>query len=344
MIHTSRPLRKCAAALSTLLSATTLSLTLGLPLTLGFATSAYADNLKVRVGATVSVDGAAAAFCLALESGAFTRAGLDVDVKTFVQSNQKYDTFKAGALDVDVNMGAINAAQLYSGGVPVVVLRAGTPADVWAVIARQDSKLTRPSDFKGKKFGVVSLSGTNYGTTFLAFKTEGVDFQKDVRVSTLPPATLVTALENGEIDGATTFEPFLTQAVRTGRVKVLFRPGDVYEKKFGEPFLALVIATRKEYLEKNRAAMVKFMGVMEETMAGLPQHTDEAARAMVKYMPEMKMSEADTKELLVKYMPNMIKSQNTPVFVKTVQNMYDRLLDAKQLKEPVKATDFWTKL
>ena len=62
---------------------------------------------------------------------------------------------------------------------------------------------------------------------------------------------------------------------------------------------------------------------------------------MVKYMPEMKMSEADTKELVVKYMPNIIKSQNTPEFIKSVQNMYDRLLQAKQLKDPVKASEFW---
>jgi ABC-type nitrate/sulfonate/bicarbonate transport system substrate-binding protein len=332
MKTTSRPVFKLAAAA---LSAVALSFAAVAPAT--------AQNTKMHVGATVSVDGVTAAFLMALDNGSFAKAGLDVDVKTFVQSNQKYDTIKAGAIDVDIDMGAINAAQLYSGGVPIVVLRAGTPADVWGVIARSDSKLTRPSDFKGKKFGVVSLSGTNYGTTYLAFKTEGVDFQKDVRVSTLPPATLVTALENGEIDGATTFEPFLSQAVKTGRVKMLFSPGDVYQKRYGEPFLALVVATRKEYLEKNRAAVQKFMTVLEASLVALPQHTDEAAKAMVKYMPEMKISEADAKELLVKYMQNIIKTQNTPAFIKTVQNMYDRLLEAKQLKEPVKAADFWIK-
>ena len=320
------------------LAATAMS---ALALSLAAAAPSQAQNTKMRVGATVSVDGVTAAFLMALDNGSFAKAGLDVDVKSFVQSNQKYDTIKAGALDLDIDMGAINAAQLYSGGVPIVVLRAGTPADVWGVIARADSKLSRPGDFKGKKFGVVSLSGTNYGTTYLAFKTAGIDFQKDVRVSTLPPATLVTALDNGEIEGATTFEPFLTQALKTGRMKLLFSPGDVYQKKYGEPFLALVVAGRKDYVEKNRAAVQKFMSVLETSIAALPQHTDEAAKAMVKYMPEMKISEADAKELLVKYMKNIIKSQNTPEFIRSVQNLYDRLVEAKQLKEPVKAADFW---
>jgi ABC-type nitrate/sulfonate/bicarbonate transport system substrate-binding protein len=304
----------------------------------------YAQNLKVRVGATVSVDAMTAAFLMALDNGAFAKAGMDVDARMFVQSNQKYDTIKAEGLDVDIDMGAVNAAQLHSGGVPIVVLRATTPADVWGVIARTDSKLAKPADFKAKRYGVVSLSGTNFGVTYLAFQTQGVTLMKDVKVSTLPPAGLITALENGDIDGATTFEPFLTTALKTGRVKMLFNPGDVYEQKFGEPFIALTVAARKEYVAKNRVAMTRFMAILEESLASLPQRTDAAAKAMVKYMPEMKMSEAEAKELLVKYLPGAIKSQNTPAFVKTVQNMYDRLLEAKQLKEPVKAADFWIKL
>jgi ABC-type nitrate/sulfonate/bicarbonate transport system substrate-binding protein len=304
----------------------------------------YSQNLKVRAGVTVSVDAMTAAFLMALDSGAFAKAGMDVDARIFVQSNQKYDAIKAEALDVDIDMGAINAAQLHSGGVPIVVLRATTPADVWGVIAKSDSKLAKPADFIGKKYGVISLSGTNYGVTYLAFKTQNATLMKDVKVSTLPPAGLITALENGDIDGATTFEPFLTTALRTGRVKMLFNPGDVYEQKYKEPFIALTVGARKDYVTKNRVAMTKFMAILEESMASLPQRTDEAAKSMVKHMPEMKMSEADAKELLVKYLPGAIKSQNTPVFVKTVQNMYDRLLEAKQLKEPVKAADFWIKL
>ncbi|MDB5775240.1 MAG: NMT1-like family protein, partial [Herbaspirillum sp.] len=191
-----------------------------------------ADMIKIRVGATVSSDVSAAAFSLALKNGEFAKAGLDIEFKSFVQSNMKYDAFKGGALDMDINMGAINAAQLFSSGVPVRVLRAVTPADIWGVIVKKDSPLGKPSDFKGKRFGVVSLSGTNYGTTYLAFKAEGIDFRRDVKVSTLPPAALLTALEQGEVDGAVIYEPYLTPALKTGRVKLAFKPGDVYERHY----------------------------------------------------------------------------------------------------------------
>jgi phthalate transport system substrate-binding protein len=313
---------------------------------LGLAASAsvMAENLKVRVGATVSVDAATSAFLWAVESGAFSKAGLDIEVKSFVQANQKYDTLKAGGLDVDINMGVVNAAQLYSSGVPIQVLRASALAETWAVVALQNSKLTKPQDFKGKKFGVMSLSGTNYGITYLAFKAEGVDFQKDVRVSTLPPATLISALENGDLEGATTFEPFLSQALKTGRVKVLFRPGDIYEKKYHEPYLALAVAGRTDFIQKNKAAMTKFMGVLEQAIATLPQHTDEASKATLKYMTEMKITTADAKDLLDSHADNMVKTPNTPAIVKAAQDMYDRLREAKQLQDPVKASAFWVKL
>lgn len=307
------------------------------------AIPAYAQ-VKIKVGATVSSDVSAAALALALKNGAFKKAGLDVELKSFVQSNQKYDTFKAGAIDMDVNMGAINAAQLFGGGVPVVVLRAATPADIWAVVTRQDSALKGPPDFMGKRFGVVSLSGTNYGTTYAAFKLNKVDMMRDLKVSTLPPSGLLLALDKGDIDGATIYEPYLTPALKTGRIKVAFKPGDIYQQHYKEPFLALVISAQKDFVAKNPAAAAKFVAVMEESMASLAANTDQAAQALVELMPDIKLSQAQVKELLLPYIPNIIKTPNNAQTIKSAQGLYDRMLDARQIRESVKASEFWIKL
>lgn len=312
-----------------------------LPLCL--AQTAFAQT-KVRVGSTVSSDVSAAALSLGMKTGAFKKAGLDIELTTFVQSSQKYDAIKGNAIDIDINMGAVNAAQLHSSGVPITVLRAVTPADIWAVVARPDSKLSKPADFKSKRFGVVSLSGTNFGVTYLAFKTQSIDFMRDVKVSALPPSALLTALDKGDVDGATIYEPYLTGALKSGRVKVLFRPGDVYEKRYGEPFIALVISGRNEFIQKNRPAAAKFVAVMEEMLINLPANVDLASQALVEAIPDMKITAPEAKELLVPYLPNVIKSGNDPLFVKRAQNMYDRLLEAKQLKEPVTASSFWARL
>ncbi|TAL76898.1 MAG: ABC transporter substrate-binding protein [Burkholderiaceae bacterium] len=306
-------------------------------------TPSYALD-KVRVGATVAPDLNAVAVCLAIDDGAFAKAGLGVDLSVFAQSNLKYDAMKAGSLDVDVGMGAINAAQLYSSGVPIVVLRGGTRAAIWAVIGLKNSTFTKPADFKGKKFAVISFSGTNYGVTYLAFKAEGVDFRKDVEVSALPPSAIVPALVKGEIAGATTFEPFLTNDLKTGAVKVLFRPGEIYEKKYHEPLLAVVVAAHKSFVTNHHEDAKKFMAVLNATRDSLGAHAEAAAVAFVKHMPQAKMTVPEAKELIVQNLSDGITSENTPAFIESVQHLYDRLLAAHQLKEPVRAADFYVML
>lgn len=302
-----------------------------------------AENLKLRVGLTVSTALAPVALHYALKAGAFKDAGLDVELKPFMQSSQKTDALKGGALDVDIDMSTVTAAQVYASGVPVVVVRAMTPADIWAVMAKTDSTLAQPQDFRGKRYGVVAMSGTNFAVTYLAFKTAKVDLIRDVRLSTLPPAGIIAALEKGDLDGATLYEPFVSQAKATGRLKILFRPGDIYETTYKEPFVALATVVRKSVYDQNKVAIAKFVGVMEKSLAALSTNLDAAAAAASSGMPELKASPEQIRELIKPYANGYIKEQNDPAFVQKIQRNYDRLYEIKQLPSPVKAADFWIK-
>jgi ABC-type nitrate/sulfonate/bicarbonate transport system substrate-binding protein len=304
---------------------------------------AMAAGLHMRVGNVVTTDTTSLALFYAIKSGAFARAGLDPEVKSFVQSSQKYDAFKAGALDVDIDMGAVTAAQLYSAGVPLVVLRAYTPADIWAVVVKKDSPIRKLEELKGKKFGVVSLSGINFAVTYFAFKTVGLDLLKDVQLTALPPAALRTALEKGDLQGGTTYEPHLSEAVKAGGVRILARPGEMYEQKYGAPFFALGNAARKDFYENNKEAMARFDGVMEKAYAELPSHLDEAAEALASGVPELGIKKEQVKELTRPYLKSFIKSKNDPAFLEQIQKYYDRLHEIGQLREPVKASEFWIK-
>jgi len=233
------------------------------------------------MGNTITTDITSLALFYAIKSGAFARAGLELEVKSFIQSSQKYDAFKAGALDMDINMGAVNAAQLHSAGVPLVVLRAYTTADIWAIIVKKDSPIQRLEEFKGKKFGAVSLSGINFAVTYFAFKAAGLDVLKDMQLTTLPPAALRAAIEKGDLEGGTTYELHLSEAVKAGGVRILLRPGEMYQRHYGAPFVALVNSARKDFYEKNKQALARFDAVMEKAFADLPAHLDEAAQALV---------------------------------------------------------------
>ena len=55
------------------------------------------------------------------------------------------------------------------------------------------------------------------------------------------------------------------------------------------------------------------------------------------------MTPEQIKETLGPYVGNYIRAGNDATFVRTVQNLYDRMVEIKQLTQPVKASDFWIK-
>lgn len=313
-----------------------------LMLFLVFPTVSLADT-KIRIGNTVTTDVNSLALFYALKNGAFKKVGLDVEVKSFVQSSQKYDAFKAGAIDIDVNMGAINAAQLHSAGVPVTVLRAVTTADMWQVIVRKDSSIKSVGEFKSKRFGVVSVSGVNFGVSYFAFKTAGLDLGRDVRVVSLPPSGLIAALEKGELDGGTLYEPHLTTALKTGQFRVLAKPEEMYQRSYGEPFFALVVSVNRNFYSMNKAAVTSFVGILEKALADVGDNLDAATLAVAEGVPELGLKAGEIKEIIGPYTKRFVTQQNEPALLEKVQNYYNRLYEIKQLKEPAKVAEFWVK-
>ncbi|MDB5793784.1 MAG: NMT1-like family protein [Noviherbaspirillum sp.] len=308
-----------------------------------YAQAPQAAPVKIKVGYTISTDPSVLPLLYAVKSGEFKNAGLDVEAKAFAQSSLKYDTFKAGGIDVDVNMGAINAAQLHIAGVPVVVLRAVQTAEQWAIIVKNESPIKKPEELRGTRFAVTTFSGTNFGATYLSMKIFGIDFMRDMKVSTLPPSNLLAALEKDDVQAATLYEPYLSNAMKTGKYRILFRPSEVYKKQYNRDLIALTLGARSDFYQKNKAAMQKFVAVLERSNENLGKNVDEASEIMAKEIPELRMTPQQIKEIVVPYLGAYVREQNTPEFIAGMQKFYDELLEIKQLNKPVTASEFWVK-
>ncbi|CAB3806987.1 hypothetical protein LMG28614_06505 [Paraburkholderia ultramafica] len=308
-----------------------------------FSSSAFADNTRIRVGYTITTDIASAALFSAQKKGLFAKAGLDVEAQPFVQASQKYDAFKGKAIDLDINAGGIEVGQLFSAGVPIVVLKAIQPADFWAVVVKSTSTAKAPLDFKGRPYGVVSLSGTNFGATYLAFKIENIDLMRDVKVSVLPPAGLIAALQSGSIEGATLYEPYLSQALRSGTMKEIFRPITLYRRHYGTTLFALNVTARKDFQGENKAAVARFMSILQSEAKALPQNLPQASQALSESVPALKETPQQVETLLKPYAKDYIADENDPAFLKQVQAYYDRVYEIKQIPRQLNVADFWIK-
>jgi ABC-type nitrate/sulfonate/bicarbonate transport system substrate-binding protein len=164
-----------------------------------------------------------------------------------------------------------------------------------------------------------------------------------MKLSTLPPANLLAALEKNDVAGATLYEPYLSQALKTGNYRILYRTADVYKQHYKRDLVALSWGARKDFYQKNPEATRKFVEVLERAYKEIHVNIDAAAEITSKEIPELKMTGAQIKEIVLPYMDSYIRTQNTPEFIAEVQQFYDELLEIKQLNKPVKAADFWIK-
>ncbi|MBI3077362.1 MAG: ABC transporter substrate-binding protein [Deltaproteobacteria bacterium] len=114
--------------------------------------------------------------------------GIEITVKAFMAAGDKYNAIKAGAVDMDVNFGVLPLAVMVAEGIPVRGVALASKAD-YMIVVRKESPITRIEEFRGKPFGVTTLSGTGYYITDFAFRAARIDVKKDLQLKALPGET-----------------------------------------------------------------------------------------------------------------------------------------------------------
>ncbi len=145
---------------------------------------------------------------VARDQGYFAQHGLNV---TFVESPSATVALQ-NLLDRKNDFGYVNdyslsEPQLYNKNLKVI----GTlsQSDTSSVVGRRDRGISQVSDLEGKKIGVTKGSIVEYLMDRF-FTLKGVSMH-NVTVAYYPPAELVNALVNGDVDAAFSFEPYVYQ-------------------------------------------------------------------------------------------------------------------------------------
>ncbi|MBF0415037.1 MAG: NrtA/SsuA/CpmA family ABC transporter substrate-binding protein [Magnetococcales bacterium] len=199
------------------------------------------------------------------------RRGLAVTMKPFSAGKFAAEALERGDVDLAASADIVLIKRILQ-GTDLRVLASINFFNTNDVIARRDSGITRPSDLKGKRLGLVRGSSSEYdGSHFLLLN--GLSL-KDVTIVNLLPQMLEEAIVAGNVDAVSIWSRFADQiARRLGSNAVVF-PHDASHGSF---FLLLA---RENWLKDHSEAIQRMLAALNDA-ARLVEEDPESARRLI---------------------------------------------------------------
>jgi sulfonate transport system substrate-binding protein len=207
------------------------------------------------------------------------KAGITVKWSSFVAGPPENESFAAGQQDVGV-MGDTPALIARAAGqnTRVIGISAVGPKAL-AVVVPKGSTIKSPAELRGKRVAVTKGSYSHH-LLYVVLKNAGLKFS-DIKLIHLPPADLVSAFTRGDVDAASTWEPYLSRLEDEGARLLVDGTGI----KKGE----LVIIAVDEYAKQNPRLVEKFLQTYkrgQDFIKANPKQAAELIASEVKLTPE----------------------------------------------------------
>lgn len=233
---------------------------------------------EVTVGTLVSI--ASLPLFIADEKQMGAKHGIDFHLRLYQDPQQKNAAFAAGQFPVDSG-NVLAGAQLRSQGVPVVFLY-GLSNFSNRLLSSQGFAGSSMADLKGKKVALPSVTGAQVPVYHQMARDAGLDFGKEIQITTGPPPAVAQMLVDGKVDAVEVWDPATAQLLTKGTYKVLLDPRKWYREKVGDGFAFVVLMARTEYLQSNGAAAKGLAQTMAESVEWIRKNPEEAARIFAK--------------------------------------------------------------
>jgi len=237
---------------------------------------AFADD-TLRIGALL-LDNTAEVF-YARELGMFKRSGLDVDITTFPSGGAAASALVGGAVDISI-ADMLTMAEAHSQKIPLTYL---APASVYtkalpayALLVAVDSPIRVARDFNGKTVATNALKNILQVPTEAWIDNNGGD-AKSVKFIEVPFPSMAPAILDGRIDAASISEPFITDAMNSGK----FRTISVSERNVAPEFMFSGWTTTTAYAAAHPDVIKKFVAVMLESARWGNANRPQSAQILV---------------------------------------------------------------
>jgi|ERR1700677_1152259 NitT/TauT family transport system substrate-binding protein len=246
---------------------------IGLPAAAGAQASQH-----LVVGAS-AIDGSAGVVAAAHE-GYYEKAGLDVEI--VVSGGAAGAAAVAGGSMQLASSNLVTLIKAHLNGVPFQLVAPVSAYDTnnptQVMVVRNDAGITKASDLNGKTIAVTAL-GDLLSTATLAWIDQNGGNSSTVKLVEIPPSAEAAALEQNRVQAAALAEPFLSQAVATGQVRVFAKIFDAISPHLVEA----AIFGETDYINAHPDLIQRFV---RATIAGnrfANQHPDQTLPWMVDF-------------------------------------------------------------
>jgi NitT/TauT family transport system substrate-binding protein len=251
-----------------------------LPLSLiGASALRAADLTKIRISTAAAETGGAALY--AKDVGFFTQAGLDADIQFGRSGAASVEAVVTGTSDFG-GSAVSSIAQARSRGLPVIIVAAGglmTGKVDGALVTLNDSPIQKAADLNGKTVAVTGLQSFQQYSTQYWIDKNGGDSSK-VKWVEVGFADVNQAVESHRVDAASLFEPLITLALGTGKIKLLANTATAV----GPRWLNSVWFSSDGYVQKNPDATRRFVNAVRQAANWANDHHEETNAILVKYL------------------------------------------------------------
>jgi len=231
------------------------------------ALSARAETLKLAVGQRGNWDTSVAE--LGQRAGIFRKHGLDLEILYTAGGGETQQAVLSRSVDVGIAAGTLGVLGAAAKGAPVRIIGAETTgaADLyWYVPA--SSPIRTVADLAGRTVAFSTVGSSTDTVGRMAQAQHGVAFRMVATGS--PPVTFTQAM-SGQIDVGWAAAPFGVEALREGKIRTVFRGGDI---KAAEDQTIRVLLTHAAILAQKKAALRSFMQAYRETVDAM--YADDA--------------------------------------------------------------------
>jgi len=255
------------------------ALILSIVVLLGFAGYVHAQGIKMSVG-QAGVNPGAGLFSIAVKEGLYKKHGLDVEIlKT--NTTAAVQAMLAGKMQIATGAGAAAfVTATLEGAPPFILVASWVNVFPYKIMAQKGIK--KIEDLRGKTGHVGAPFGTIPDTALrFALTRLKLDPEKDVKLvqhANADPASILAAMEKGEVQFGILAPPFDLVAERRGYEMLLALPG------LGIPWQQNGELVPQSYLKTNRDNVVRFLRATAEASRFYFNQKEKTIEIMNEYL------------------------------------------------------------